>query len=143
MTTEFDYSVRVKNGAGWRVFNRVRLMISVGQPYHEGRKLEAVVDWLNRNNEIRQGDVRGNDLLQRHNYMAAGVSEQEASAAALTEGTLWIERNADTLSGIKATTFVTRWEEWLGHPDFPRTSNALAAYADGDALLEEALHTDA
>jgi tRNA-dependent cyclodipeptide synthase len=143
MTTEFNYSVRVKNGAGWRAFDRVRLMISVGQPYHEDRKLRAVVDWINRNPEIREVHVSINDLLQRHNYIAAGLSEQEASAAALAEGTLWIERNADTLSGIKATTSITRWEEWLGHPDFPRTSNALAAYADADALFEQALHTDA
>jgi tRNA-dependent cyclodipeptide synthase len=143
MTTEFNYSVRVKNGAGWRAFNRMRLMISVGQPYHEGRKLQAVVDWLNRNTEIREVHVSVNDLLQRHNYMADGMSEREASAAAVAEGTLWIERNADTLSGIKATASITRWAEWLGHPDFPPTSNALAAYADADALLEEALHADA
>jgi len=143
MTTEFDYSVRVKNGAGWRAFDRVRLMISVGQPYHEGGKLQAVVDWLNRNPKIGEVHVSVNDLLQRHNYMAAGMSEQKASAAALAEGTLWLERNADILSGIKAATTITRWEEWLAHPDFPGTSNAFAAYAHGDALFEEALHADA
>jgi tRNA-dependent cyclodipeptide synthase len=143
MTTEFDYSVRVKNGAGWRAFNRVRLMISVGQPYHEGRKLQAVADWVNRNPEIREVHVSVNDLLQRHNFIAAGMSEQGAAAAALAEGTLWIERNADILSAIKAATTITRWEQWSGHPDFPRTSNALAAYADADAVFEQALHTDA
>jgi tRNA-dependent cyclodipeptide synthase len=143
MTTEFDYSVRVKNGAGWRAFDRVRLMISVGQPYHEGRKLQAVADWLNRNPAIREVHISVNDLLQRHNYIAGGMSEQGAAAAALAEGTLWIERNADILSAIKAATTITRWEQWFGHPDFPRTSNALAAYADTDAVFEQALHTDA
>jgi hypothetical protein len=71
----------VKNGAGWRAFSRVRLLISVGQPYHEDRKLQAVVDWINRNPEIREVDVSVNDFLQRHNHIAAGMTEQEASAA--------------------------------------------------------------
>jgi hypothetical protein len=74
MTTDFDYWVRVKNGAGWRAFDRVRLMISVGQPYHEGKRLQAVIDWVNRNPEIRHVHVSVNDLLQRHNYMAVRMS---------------------------------------------------------------------
>ena len=53
MTTDFDYSVRVKNGAGWRKHNRIRLMISVGKEYHEGKKLAAVVNWINRNPTIQ------------------------------------------------------------------------------------------
>lgn len=140
--TDFDYSVRVKTGAGWRAFDRVRLMISVGQPYHEGKKLQAVVDWINRNPNIREVHVSVNDLLQRHNSLAAGMPEDQAANAALAAGTLWIERNADTLSKINAPTRTTRWEEWLNHPDFPRTSAALAAYADADILFDEALGAD-
>jgi tRNA-dependent cyclodipeptide synthase len=143
MTTDFDYSVRVKSGAGWRAFDRIRLMISVGQPYHEGRKLQAVADWINRNPSIRAVHISVNDLLQRHNLRAAGMSEDQATGVALAQGTLWIERNADILASIKAPTKITRWEEWLKHPDFPRTSTALAAYADADVLFEEALNTDA
>ena len=143
MTTDFDYSVRVKNGAGWRAFDRARLMISVGQPYHEGKKLQAVVDWLNRNPEIRQVHVSVNDLLQRHNHLAVGMPEQQAAATALAEGTSWIERNADIIARIKAPTTITRWEDWLEHPDFPGTSTALAAYADRDIVFEQTLNTDA
>lgn len=143
MTTEFDYSVRVKNGAGWRGFDRVRLMVSVGQPYHEGKKLQAVVDWINRNPKIRHVHVSINDLLQRHNYLAAGMPEQQASSTALAEGTLWIERNSDIVSGIKASTTITRWEDWLSRPGFARTSAALLAYADTDILFDEAISTDA
>jgi tRNA-dependent cyclodipeptide synthase len=143
MTTDFDYSVRVKNGRGWRAFDRVRLMISVGQPYHEGKKLQAVVDWINRNPEIRKVHVSVNDLLQRHNYIAAGMPEERASAVALAEGTLWIERNADILSGIKADTTTTRWDDWRSRPAFARTNTALAAYADHDILFDEAISKDA
>jgi tRNA-dependent cyclodipeptide synthase len=143
MTTDFDYSVRVKNGSGWRDYNRARLMISVGQPYHEGKKLQAVVDWINRNPDIREVHVSVNDLLQRHNLIAAGKSETDASAIALAEGGLWMARNQDTLSGIKAPVTFTRWHDWLGHPEFIATSTALSAYADQDVLFTEALAIDA
>jgi tRNA-dependent cyclodipeptide synthase len=143
MTTDFDYSVRVKNGAGWRDFDRVRLVISVGQPYHEGKKLQAVVDWINRNSEIRKVHVSVNDLLQRHNFVAAGMTEQRASAIALAAGTQWIERNAIILSGIKAGTTITRWEDWFPGPAFTRTNAALLAYADHDILFDEAISKDA
>jgi tRNA-dependent cyclodipeptide synthase len=143
MTSDFDYSVRVKNGAGWRAFDRVRLMISVGQPYHEGKKLKAVVDWINRNPEIGQVHVSVNDLLQRHNHIAAGLSEAQASAVASAEGALWIERNADILAGIKPGVTLTRWSDWLSRPDCGRTEAALSAYAGADILFEEALNIDA
>jgi tRNA-dependent cyclodipeptide synthase len=143
MTIDFDYSVRVKNGAGWRAFDRARLMISVGQPYHEGKKLKAAVDWINRNPEIRHVHISVNDLLQRHNHIAAGLLESQASAVALAEGTLWIERNADILASIKAETTLTRWNDWLSRPEFAQSVSALAAYADTDILFEDALNTDA
>jgi hypothetical protein len=69
MATEFDYSVRVKSGSGWRQFSRVRLMISVGKDYHEGKKLAAVARWINRNPHIQEVHISDNDFLQRHNYM--------------------------------------------------------------------------
>ena len=37
------YAVKVKNGAGWNAFDTARLQISVGQPYHEGDKLAALL----------------------------------------------------------------------------------------------------
>lgn len=143
MRADFDYSVRVKNGAGWRAFDRIRLMISVGQPYHEGRKLKAVIDWINRNPGIRQVHVSVNDLLQRHNLIAAGLSEDRASATALAEGSLWIARNENILSGIKVPVSITRWQDWLSHADYVPASTALAAYANADILFGEAIHTDA
>jgi hypothetical protein len=118
MTNNHDYSVRVKNGAGWRAFSRLRLMISVGKEYHEGKKLAAVVSWINRNPGIHDVHISVNDLLQRHNYMAAGMSEREAHQAALDEGALWMARNAETLAAIKPGTFFTQWDDWFGRADF-------------------------
>jgi len=41
-----EYKVMVKSGAAWRDYDTARLEISVGQPYHEGAKFEATVDWV-------------------------------------------------------------------------------------------------
>jgi tRNA-dependent cyclodipeptide synthase len=142
MMTNFDYSVRVKNGTDWRQSSRIRLMISVGQPYHEGAKLKAVVDWINRNPGIKEVHVSVNDLLQRHNYLADGIPEQQASGLALAEGTLWIERNEEILGAINANTQITRWEDWYNHPGFPQIQKGLREYEGADILFENALDAD-
>ena len=110
MTREPGYALRVKTGAAWRRYERVRLLISVGQPYHEGGKLKAVVEWINRNPSIREVHVSVNDFLQRHNLIAAGVAEGRAGEIALAEGALWIARNQNTLDAIgDARLCLTRW----------------------------------
>ncbi|MGA8499761.1 MAG: hypothetical protein WB764_30060 [Xanthobacteraceae bacterium] len=134
MTDSFGYSVRVKTGAGWRRHGRVRLMISVGKEYHEGAKLKAAVDWINRNPTIREVHVSVNDHLQRHNLVAAGMSEQRAGAVALAEGVRWMERNAGILAEIKAAGwYTTRWRDWFDRPDFAARLAALSEYARADA----------
>ena len=143
MTNEFGYSVRVKNGAEWRRFARVRLMISVGQPYHEGEKLRAVVDWINRNPAIRDVQVSVNDLLQRHNHIAAGMDKQRASAVAALEGTAWIERNEAILADLHAPHSFTRWDDWLARPEFEPTREAIVGFAKTDAGFSAALEADA
>jgi tRNA-dependent cyclodipeptide synthase len=141
--TNFDYSVRVKNGAGWREFNRVRLMISVGKEYHEGKKLEAVVNWINRNPNIHEVHISVNDTLQRHNYEAAGMSKEQAARFAAAEGSLWMVRNGDILDGIKAKKYFTRWDEWFGKTEFQATQRELLDHAKADPCFEEAMAKDA
>jgi len=143
MTNSFDYSVRVKNGAGWRSYNRVRLMISVGKEYHEGKKLEAVVNWINRNPNIQEVHISVNDTLQRHNHEAAGMSKTEAAQVARAEGALWMVRNGDILDNIKAKKIITRWDDWHGREDFKAVQNELLSHAKVDPGFEEAMARDA
>ena len=149
MVFDCTHSVRVKNGAGWRQYGRVRLMISVGKEYHERSKLQAVVNWINRNvgisgngSGIQEVHVSVNDFLQRHNYMAAGLEEKAAGRAALQAGDQWLERNKETLSAIKVPTRFTRWNEWFFTPDFDYVYVSILDYASRDAAFEEAIHTD-
>lgn len=143
MNNNFDYSVRVKNGAGWRQFNRVRLMISVGQEYHEGGKLKAVVDWINRNPTIDEVHISVNDTLQRHNHYAQGLSKQQADAVAVSEGTLWIERHQEILSGVNVKAVTTRWNDWLTDPAYPTARSALDQYIMNNPDFETAINADA
>jgi len=144
MTATTGYSARVKNGAGWRAYDRVRLLISVGQPYHEWAKLAAAVDWINRNPSIREVHVSVNDYLQRHNLIAAGIRAEQAGAVALAEGALWIARNEDALAALKtARRRITRWRDWIDRPEFAPAHAAITDYAGADAAFGEAIEADA
>jgi len=142
MMNECLYSVRVKNGSGWRTHSTVRLMISVGQQYHEGEKLHAVVDWINRNKNILHVHVSVNDLLQRHNFVAIGESPEKAAAIAQAAGSLWITRNEPILSEIKAPVFYTRWEEWLYATEHKTSYENLIALMHIDSAFAETVEAD-
>lgn len=143
MTHEPCYIVRVKNGAGWRKFSRMRLMISVGKEYHEGNKLKAVVDWINRNAEIEEVQVSVNDYLQRHNLVAFGAEEEQAGRIASFEGTAWIERNEEILRGVQVPVSLTRWREWYGTTEYREAHVGLLKLMSEDAAFEETVHVDA
>ncbi|MGE3284178.1 MAG: hypothetical protein AB7O13_24805 [Alphaproteobacteria bacterium] len=143
MIPNFDYAARVKNGAGWRAFERVRIFISVGQPYHEGNKLRAAVDWINRNPSIQEVHVSVNDFLQRHNLIASGIAAERAGATSIAEGGLWIACNQDTLNRLQMHCRVTRWCDWYDQSCFPATLSSLTDYACADVIFEEAIERDA
>jgi tRNA-dependent cyclodipeptide synthase len=143
MSDEASYIVRVKSGAGWRRFSRMRLMISVGKNYHEGSKLLAVVNWINRNPEIEEVQVSVNDYLQRHNLVAFGTGEQEAGSLATYEGTAWIERNEENLRAVNVPLSFTRWEEWYGTSEYREAHSALLSLTNHDATFKETVEADA
>lgn len=137
------YSVRPKKGGDWRKYSRVRLMISVGQEYHEGKKLEALVDWINKNPHIKEVHISINDLLQRHNFMAEEMPEEQATAKTMDEGKAWKHRNEEVLNRIKCKKTYTFWHEWLSAPEFVETHNQLLSHIKFDPLLDEAIASDA
>ncbi|MBV8649627.1 tRNA-dependent cyclodipeptide synthase [Paludibacterium sp.] len=129
------YAVRVRGGAGWRKFDSIRLMISVGREYHEGAKLAAAVEWINRNENIKTVHVSVADTLQRHNLIAYGMNEEKAFRVSQAEGALWVGRNHETLSGIKADCKIRRWNEWLENPCFTDIHSKLVWFAAEESGL--------
>ncbi len=102
-----DYKLRARSPWNWRDYATVRMEISVGQPYHEGRKLELALDWA-RGNFDRSVIILG-DSPQRYNMMLEqGLTEARAEAQARAAGDEWLDRNANRLQGME----VTRWNDW-------------------------------
>jgi len=128
---EQEYSVLVKKGAGWKRYNGVRLLISVGQPYHNGNKFSAVVDWVNKNSNIQSVQVVVGDILQGWNDLANDVGGGKAFKDAEQRGTAWLAAHDDLLCSFNtAAVSVTRWGQWLDHPEYPQTCKKLAALID-------------
>ena len=120
------YKLTVKNGAGWRHHASVRLLISVGQPYHEGEKLTALFDWINRNPSISRVQICVNDYLQRWNYIANGTSPDIAKEQASLAGAEWIARNENLFQTLTCQDIdIIRWATWLNKPLYNEASNAL------------------
>ena len=110
------YKVMVKSGAAWRDYDTARLEISVGQPYHEGAKFEATVDWVKH--RFSHVIVSVNDILQRFNLMfERGLSESRAMSVARHAGSEWIRQQRPVLLRLPGYE-LCRWNEWLSHPGF-------------------------
>jgi hypothetical protein len=110
------YKVVVKSGAAWRDYDTARLEISVGQPYHEGAKFEATVDWVKH--RFSHVIVSVNDILQRFNLMfERGLSESRAMSVARHAGSEWIRQQRPVLLRLPGYE-LCRWNEWLSHPGF-------------------------
>ena len=134
------YRVRVNACPDWIVYTNCTLGISVGQPYHEGDKFAATVEWAARHFEHIRVDV--SDTLQRHRLIGEGVAPDEAGRASLREGDRWIARATPVLGACGKPFMIVRWNEWLWHPEFPAVHRAYSRLAEADAVLSAAMAAD-
>lgn len=111
--------------------------ISVGQPYHEGKKLEAAMDWARAN--FKNIYLIVADTSQRFNVMfKTGYSESNAEKIAYGAGTEWIDRNLQYLDGV----IITRWDEWRRRPECIMNRSAVSRLYTEDAAFRKTI-TDA
>lgn len=125
--TTDEYSIKVKNGAGWRDFNVARMHISVGQSKHEGKKLRAALDWASENFE--RVIICVNDTLQRHNIEFQGKKPDAAMAFSEAAGREWIERNLHVVRKLPRFELI-RWESWRAHQDYSAHLRRMEALYD-------------
>jgi hypothetical protein len=140
--SEQQYIVDVKNGAGWRRYEALRILVSVGQAYHNGTKLQAVIDWVNKNtNQLQAVQIAVNDLLQGWNALANGVGGGKAFYDAEKNGDEWLKQHDGMLQSFKvASVTITRWGFWLEHPNYPITEQRLAELiADTENGLKDSI----
>lgn len=86
------------------------LLVSVGQKYHEDKRLSATVDLINQSN-FKSCTIAVADTLQRHNYPA--MLPEDAYLYALESGNEWLDRNAECLSRLKPAVTLLKWDEAL------------------------------
>jgi tRNA-dependent cyclodipeptide synthase len=132
-------------GKTWQSFGTCRLLISVGQPYHEDKKLMSLVDWINLHtgDPFKECEVIVGDSLQRFNIMAMGTPKAvEAFEQAVTEGTRWLERNSTVLQFLRVRHRVIRWDEVRLDTRFPSMWERMDYLFQKDPALRSALQAD-
>lgn len=134
------YRVRVNGCPGWAEHRVCTLGISVGQPYHEGEKFAATVEWAARHFERIRVDV--SDTLQRHRLIGQGAPTAQAAAATRRKGDEWIMRALPVLSACGRPYAVVRWDDWLRRREFPAILAAYSRLAETDAALHTAVIDD-
>lgn len=96
-----------------------RLQVSMGIEKHTGEKFLTLCEWSAR--RFDQTTVIVSDSLQRHNLMyLEDIGMEEAYNKARAIGDQWIEDNKDALELLGNSGRITRWDDWLVHPDFKR-----------------------
>ena len=134
------YRVRVNSCPDWVGYSSCTLGISVGQPYHEGDKFAATVEWAARHFEHIRVDV--SDTLQRHRMIGQGMPPEQAARASLREGDRWIARAMPVLGACGKPYTIIRWNEWLRHAEFPAVHEAYSRLAASDPVLSTAIAAD-
>jgi tRNA-dependent cyclodipeptide synthase len=134
------YRVRVNACPEWVGYDSCTLGISVGQPYHEGEKFAATVEWAARHFEHIRVDV--SDTLQRHRLIGAGATPAEAARASLHAGDRWIAEAMPVLAESGRPFAIVRWNTWLRHPEFAVVHRTYSRLAETDAVLRLAVNRD-
>lgn len=135
MNSSNIYTLKVKNGAGWRAFDKARLQISVGQDYHEGEKLLATLEWVN--GRFEKVIICVNDTLQRHNFEFDGHAPDQAYEQSLAAGQEWIARNQGMIDQLNDYEII-RWEEWRADPAYEHGLGVMRRlYAENSGFRKE------
>lgn len=92
--------------------------ISMDQKIHEGEKLEATLDLVNRT--FKSCTILVDDTLQRHNLkiLFKNISDAELHFMAYAKGDLWIENNKNIYEQLTIPYCIVRWDRWLLHKKF-------------------------
>ena len=119
------------------------LGISVGGDAHEGERLSAIVDGINRihdNDKVIHCDIMLCDTLQRYNYMIDGKTDEEvAIRLSKAEGEAWIKRNKPILEKLKLSYRIIRWDECRSDSQYQTAISEVKDKYNKDPKFQEAI----
>jgi len=131
---------RVRQKKTWQQHSTCRLVVSVGRPNHEGDKLDATIQWVNRHFENCIFVLC--DVLHRHNYIADGFSSSEAYAISKHDGDIWLSRNKERINNLIIPYNIIRWEECLNHPDFSDRLHKITGFCSQNSAFQRSIRED-
>jgi len=122
---------------------RCALIISVGRPEHEGRKLAAAINFINK--KFSYCDIAICDTLQRHTIaMFNDLTEKDALFVAEQAGIEWFKRNQEILNLLTIKHDFLCWDEWLRSKEFEKLRQKVLFQCENDAVfrknLDETIH---
>ena len=96
-----QYKVIVRNSQGWRNHKAATLGVSVLSPNWQGHKFISIIEFAAAHFETIRVDVT--DALYRHNFMAKGISSEQALIQSNALGALWLAQHQDIINacGVK------------------------------------------
>jgi hypothetical protein len=89
---------------------KIILLISVGQLYHEGGKLSATIELINKS-KFDSCSIVVADSLQKHNL----IDDHSPYETSMSLGDNWLKRNKSILNELTISNQITRWDYWLKH----------------------------
>lgn len=90
------------------------LLISVGRDYHEGERMWAMINFINKS--FNKCNIMVNDSLQRHTlvlYEKGEINAEQAYLKSIREGKEWVKRNSCFLDSLEISYDVYHWNNWL------------------------------
>jgi tRNA-dependent cyclodipeptide synthase len=114
------------------------LPISVGQAYHEGEQLEAIIELINRRN-FQKGRIVIASTLQRHTLglLHQHLAKDEVRTFAHEKGVQWQKRNMSTLNKLNHFFDIVDWSSFLTTKAYADRKNELMTLYDEDTLFRE------
>lgn len=102
------------------------LLISVGQPYHEGEKMWAMMSFIEKS--FKKCNIMVNDSLQRHTIMlndTSNLTNEEAYKKSIEDGREWVERNSKFFKSLGIPYELHYWNTWLNHGEYAFYKNKI------------------
>lgn len=108
------------------------LPISVGQPYHEGKKMEATLELVNKT--FKKCTILVCDTLQRYSHFmtSSGKTFEEITEFSRNEGDKWIKRNKKYIKNLTIPCEIQRWDDWLNHKECEKYKQYIEALYNED-----------
>jgi len=114
------------------------ILISVGQPAHEGDKFAALVNLVNK--RFQSCTFAVCDTLQRHtDAITKNANADDLQSRWILEGKAWVARNQEAIDSLTIPHGIFHWDEWLFRNDFQANRAKLIEYLNSDKAYSNAL----